>query len=185
MSGPDHDGLHDECVAVGPPRDLPAVYLAVGGEHAHGRRATAFRDPGCRRPRGRDGDVSRDLLDIGKRLWQGLRSYAIPPDDIDMSLVELGSAGLLVGQTEVMDYNLRSLGPAEFEALCKTIVMNVLGSDIKNLDPNRPRPWEAEFEGSFAFPGLSTETGWNGFGVLVVKFTSRDLRSSQAISWYR
>src|ERR1700693_5294039 len=100
-------------------------------------------------------------------------------------LVELGSARLLVGQTEGMDYNLRSLGPAEFEALCKTIVMNVLGSDIRNLDPNRPRPWEAEFEGSFAFPGLSTEARWNGFGVLIVKFTSRDLSSSQTISWYR
>lgn len=129
--------------------------------------------------------LSRLLQDAATELLHGPRSGAIPPNDIDMSLVELGSAGLLVGQTEVMDYNLRSLGPAEFEALCKTIVMNVLGSDIKNLDPNRPRPWEAEFEGSFPFPGPSAETGWKGFGVLIVKFTSRDLSPSQAISWYR
>ena len=101
------------------------------------------------------------------------------------SLVKLRSAWPLLGKTKAVDYNLRSLGPAEFEALCKTIVMNVLGSDVKNLDPNRPRLWEAEFEGSFAFPGQSTETRWNGFGVLIVKFTSRDLNSSQAVSWYK
>jgi hypothetical protein len=128
---------------------------------------------------------SRLLQDVATELLHGPKSRAIPPDDIDVPLVELGSARPLVGQTEVVDYDLRSLGPAEFEALCKAIAMNVLGSDVKNLDPNRPRMWESEFEGSFGFPGSSTGTRWNGFGVLIVKFTSRELSSSQAASWYR
>ena len=96
-----------------------------------------------------------------------------------------GQSVATIGQNDPVDYNLRSLSPTEFEVLCKTIVVNVLGSDVKNLDPNRPRSWEAEFEGSFAFPGQSADTGWSGFGVLVVKFTSREFSPSQAASWFR
>src|SRR5262245_32072712 len=86
-----------------------------------------------------------------------------------------------------MDYNFGSLGPTEFEALCKAILGNVLGPEVevKNYDPTPPRPWEAEFEGSFTFPGQSRDTGWNGFGVLIVKYTSKQLTPTRAASWFR
>jgi hypothetical protein len=95
-----------------------------------------------------------------------------------------GSWSVLVGHTGAVDYNLRGLGAAEFEALCKAIVGNVFGPNVRNFEPSRPRRWEAEFEGSFSFHG-SSQTGWDGFGVLIVKYSSRQLSPTQAATWLR
>lgn len=97
---------------------------------------------------------------------------------------EVRSWSVLVRHTGAVDYDLRGLGAAEFEALCKAIVGNVFGPDVRNFDISRPRWWEAEFEGSFAFPGPS-QTGWSGFGVLIVKYSSRQLTPAQAATWLR